>query len=112
MFEPETVPLIRQAPPLEGLDLVALPQLLTDAFATVVAARIRLRAGAPDPAGADVGGTRALLPRLAAAQEAYVALLPDRENRAAAPFVAGSAPPARHPAPGGGAGTARITPPP
>jgi hypothetical protein len=96
MFDPETVTLIRQAPPLEGLDLVALPQLLTDAFATVVAARIRLRAGAPDPAGADVGGTLALLTRLAAAQEAYVALLPDRENRAAAAFVAGSAHQARH----------------
>jgi hypothetical protein len=96
MFDPETVTLIRQAPPLEGLDLVALPQLLTDAFATVVAARIRLRAGAPDPASADVGGTLALLTRLAAAQEAYVALLPDRENRAAAAFVAGSAHQARH----------------
>jgi hypothetical protein len=91
MFDPETVTLIRQAPPLEGLDLVALPQLLTDAFATVVAARIRLRTGAPDPAGADVEGTPAMLARLAAAQEAYVALLPDRENRAAAAFVAGSA---------------------
>lgn len=95
MFDPETVTLIRQAPPLEGLDLAALPQLLTDAFATVVAARIRLRTGAPDPAGAEVEGTLALLTRLAAAQEAYVALLPDRENRAAAAFVAGSAHQAR-----------------
>jgi hypothetical protein len=95
MFDPETVALIRQAPPLEGLDLEALPQLLTDAFATVVAARIRLRTGVPDPTGADIEGTLALLTRLAAAQEAYVALLPDRENRAAAAFVAGSAHQAR-----------------
>jgi hypothetical protein len=95
VFDPETATLIRQAPPLEGLDLMALPQLLTDAFATVIAARIRLRTGAPDPAGSDVEGTLALLSRLAAAQEAYVALLPDRENRAAAAFVAGSAHQAR-----------------
>jgi hypothetical protein len=47
MFDPQTVTLIRQAPPLEGLDLEKLPQLLTDAFATLVAARIRLRTGAP-----------------------------------------------------------------
>jgi len=95
MFDPETVTLIGRAPPLDGLDLVTLPQLLTDAFATVVAARIRLRTGAPDPAGTDIEGTLALLRRLAAAQEAYVALLPDRENRAAAAFVAGSAHQAR-----------------
>src|SRR5665213_2760909 len=91
MFDPETIGLIQQAPPLEGLDLEALPQLLTNAFATVVAARIRLRTGAPDPADAEFEGTLALLNRLAAAQEAYVALLPDRENRAAAAFVAASA---------------------
>ncbi len=47
MFDPETVGLIQQAPALEGLDLAALPQVLTDAFATVVAARIRLRTGTP-----------------------------------------------------------------
>lgn len=109
MFDPETVALIRQAPPLEGLDLVALPQLLTDAFATVVAARIRLRTGAPDPAGADIGETLALLTRLAAAQEAYVALLPDRENRAAAAFVAGSAHQARRLARVGAREPTRIT---
>ncbi len=95
MFDPQTVTLIRQAPPLEGLDLEQLPQLLTDAFATVVAARIRLRTGAPNPAGADLEDILVLLTRLAAAQEVYVALLPDRENRAAAAFVAGSAHQAR-----------------
>jgi len=95
MFDPETIGLIRQAPPLEGLDLDALPQILTDAFATVVAARIRLRAGALDPSNAEVEQTLALLAKLADAQEAYVALLPDRENRAAAAFVAASAHQAR-----------------
>ena len=46
MFDPITADLIRSAPPLEGLDLKGLPRELTDAFATVVSARIRLRTGA------------------------------------------------------------------
>lgn len=95
MFDPETVDLIRRAPPLEGLDLAALPQVLTDAFATVVAARIRLRTGAPDPEGTEVANTLTLLTRLAATHEIYVALTPDRDNRAAAAFVAASAHQAR-----------------
>ena len=53
MFDPETIDLIRRAPPLEGLDLENLPRLLTDAFATVVAARIRLRTGAPEASQAE-----------------------------------------------------------
>jgi hypothetical protein len=95
MFDPETIGLIRRAPPLEGLDLENLPQLLTDAFATVVAARIRLRTGVPDASQADLEPTLTLLNRLAAAHESYVALLPDRENRASAAFVAASAHQAR-----------------
>ncbi|HEX4196213.1 MAG TPA: DEAD/DEAH box helicase [Caulobacteraceae bacterium] len=95
MFDPETVDLIRRAPPLEGLDLAALPQILTDAFATVVAARIRLRTGSPDPAGTEVEATLTLLTRLAATHEIYVALMPNRDNRAAAAFVAASAHQAR-----------------
>lgn len=91
MFDPETIALIRSAPPLEGLDLDALPQQLTEAFAKVVSARIRLRTGAPDAEQADLAETLELLSRLAATHEAYVALLPDRENRAAAAFVAASA---------------------
>ncbi len=95
MFDPETVGLIQQAPALEGLDLAALPQTLTDAFATVVAARIRLRTGTPEPEGTEVTETLALLTRLAATHEIYVALMPDRDNRAAAAFVAASAHQAR-----------------
>lgn len=95
MFDPETVELIRRAPPLEGLDLAALPQILTDAFATVVAARIRLRTESPDPEGAEVAETLTLLTRLATTHEIYVALMPDRDNRAAAAFVAASAHQAR-----------------
>lgn len=95
MFDPETVDLIRRAPPLEGLDLAALPQILTDAFTTVVAARIRLRNGSPDTEGSEVAETLTLLTRLATTHEIYVALMPDRENRAAAAFVAASAHQAR-----------------
>ncbi len=95
MFDPETVELIQRAPALEGLDLAALPQVLTDAFATVVAARIRLRTGTPEPEGTEVAQTLALLTRLAATHEIYVALMPDRDNRAAAAFVAASAHQAR-----------------
>ena len=95
MFDPETVELIQRAPALEGLDLSALPQILTDAFATVVAARIRLRTGTPEPDGTEVARTLALLTRLAATHETYVALMPDRDNRAAAAFVAAAAHQAR-----------------
>lgn len=95
MFDPETVELIQRAPPLEGLDLAALPQVLTDAFATVVAARIRLRTGTPEPEGTEVAQTLAMLTRLAATHEIYVALMPDRDNRASAAFVAASAHQAR-----------------
>ncbi|WP_377848687.1 DEAD/DEAH box helicase [Bosea sp. UC22_33] len=95
MFDPETIALIQRAPALEGLDLAALPQVLTDAFATVVAARIRLRTGTPEPEGTEVAQTLAMLTRLAATHEIYVALMPDRDNRAAAAFVAASAHQAR-----------------
>jgi hypothetical protein len=90
MFDPFTAALIRAAPPLAGLDLDGLPKRLTEAFADIVSARIRLRGGI----GEDVGSlaeTLSELRRLAGAHEAYAALLPDRDNRAAAAFVAASA---------------------
>jgi hypothetical protein len=61
----------------------------------VVAARIRLRTGTPDPEGTEVAETLTLLSRLAATHEIYVALMPDRDNRVAAAFVAASAHQAR-----------------
>ncbi len=91
MFDPDTVALIRRAPSLDGIDLESLPQMLTDAFATVVAARIRLRTGAPDTVGTEIEASMSLLTRLAATHEVLVAQLPDRDNRAAAAFVAGAA---------------------
>jgi hypothetical protein len=86
MFDADTVALIRGAPALEGLNLEALPQLLTNAFATIVTTRTRLRA-LPDETNEVIARMR----KLAFAQEAYVAALPAREDRAAAAFVAAAA---------------------
>lgn len=84
MFDPTTAALIRAAPPLQGLDLNNLPKRLTEAFADIVSARVRLR-GAPVEADDEAMlATVAKLRRIAAAHETYAALLPDRENRASA----------------------------
>lgn len=90
MFDATTAALIRAAPPLEGLDLDNLPKRLTEAFADIVSARIRLR-GATAEADEALLATVTELRRIAAAHETYAALLPDRENRASAAFVAASA---------------------
>ena len=90
MFDPVTTALIAASPQLSGLDREALPKRLTEAYADIVAARIHLRRE---------GGVRSeslneilsQMRRLAAAHEAYVALLPDRDNRNAAAFVAAAA---------------------
>ena len=91
MFDPITAELIRAAPPLEGLDLDNLPKRLTEAFADIVSARIRLRGGSADAEDEALVPTVTELRRIAAAHEAYAALLPDRENRSSAAFVAASA---------------------
>ncbi|RAZ82958.1 helicase [Mesorhizobium hawassense] len=91
MFDPTTAALIRAAPPLEGLDLENLPKRLTEAFADIVSARIRLRGATAEADDEALLATVAELRRIAAAHETYAALLPDRENRASAAFVAASA---------------------
>lgn len=91
MFDPITSALIAASPPLEGLDLDALPKRLTEAFADIVAARIRLRGEVAEGASEKLQETLLEVRRLAAAHEAFVALLPERENRAAAAFVAAAA---------------------
>tara|TARA_R110002110_G_scaffold217850_1_gene431771 strand:+ start:3780 stop:7091 length:3312 start_codon:yes stop_codon:yes gene_type:complete len=91
MFDPTTAALIRAAPPLEGLDLDNLPKRLTEAFADIVSARIRLRGAAAEADDDELRATVSELRRIAAAHETYAALLPDRENRASAAFVAASA---------------------
>jgi hypothetical protein len=92
MFDPTTTALIQSAPPLDGLDLEGLPKRLTEAFADIVSARIRMRGGGGEDEGTEaLARTLSELRRLAAAHEAYAALQPDRANRAAAAFVAASA---------------------
>jgi hypothetical protein len=91
MFDATTAALIRAAPPLEGLDLDNLPKRLTEAFADIVSARIRLRGATAEVDDEALLGTVAKLRHLAAAHETYAALLPNRENRASAAFVAASA---------------------
>ncbi len=91
MFDPITSALIASSPPLAGLDLDALPKKLTESFAEIVAARIRLRGVQSEAASEKLAATLTEVRRLAAAHEAYVALLPERDNRRAAAFVAASA---------------------
>ncbi|VXC90642.1 RNA helicase [Burkholderia sp. 8Y] len=92
MFDADTVSLIKQAPALPGLDLQNLPRRLTDAYATLVSARIRLRTVVDDqPLPDDIQKLVRDTNRLAFSQEALVSALGDRENRAAAAFVGGAA---------------------
>lgn len=92
MFDADTIALISDAPELEGLDLSTLPEQLTDAYASIVTARVRLRelAGTsqlPD----DIAALVTQMRRIAFANEAFVSALPNRGNRASAAFVAGAA---------------------
>ncbi|MBA4095634.1 MAG: helicase [Rhodospirillum sp.] len=89
MYDEETAALIRSTPPLSGLDRDRLPELLSEAFAKIAAARMRLRAGTS--VDEDVVALIGEMQRLALTNEAFVASAPTREDRAAAAFVAGSA---------------------
>lgn len=92
MFDPDTSALIAGAPELEGLNLSQLPEQLTDAYASIVTARVRLReiaaqASLPNDIEAVVRKMR----KIAFTNEAFVSALPNRDNRASAAFVAGAA---------------------
>ena len=92
MFDSVTVELISSAPALDGLDLSELPQLLTEAYTTIVSARIRLRESAVENRYTeDFIEVIRKMRRLAFTQEALVSVLAERENRAAAAFVGGTA---------------------
>lgn len=92
MFDPVTVDLIARAPPLDELDLEELPRRFTNAYAEIIAARVRMR-GLVDKQSRTEALAELIdeMRRLAAAQEAFVATDPSRESRAAAAFVAGAA---------------------
>ena len=89
MYDPATAELIRATPELPDLDRTALPDRLTEAFAQVAALRVRLRAGDSPPE--ELRSTREFARELAQTNEALVALNPNRQDRRAAAFVAGTA---------------------
>ncbi|MGH0281363.1 DEAD/DEAH box helicase [Sinorhizobium meliloti] len=91
MFDPVTTALISTGPTLDGVDLDDLPKQFTRAFADIVAARVRLRDDPEAVLSEGLVATLLRMRRLAAAHEALVALLPDRENRVAAAFIAATA---------------------
>lgn len=90
MYDADTADLIRSTPSLEGLDRARLPEELSKSFARIVAARFRLRDGGlrDDP---EIVVLIADMQRLAVTNEILVAVAPERDNRVAAAFVAGSA---------------------
>ena len=92
MFDVETVALIASAPSLDGLNLADLPQRFTSAYASIVAARVRLRdVGSADAIPDQLSTISAEMQRIASAHEAFLAVLPNRDNRMAAAFVGGTA---------------------
>lgn len=92
MFDKDTSKLIAAAPSLDGLDHEDLPKRLTNAYTSIVSARIRLRELAQAPSiSEDAQILVREMQRLAFANEAFVSAAPERENRASAAFVAGAA---------------------
>ena len=91
MFDPVTSSLIATAPPLEGVDLDELPKEFTRAFADIVAARIRMRENPDTRLSSELVDSLLRMRRIAATHEALVVLLPERDNRGAAAFVAATA---------------------
>lgn len=89
MYDEGTASLIRSAPELPGLDRESLPDQLSEAFASIVSARIALRD--IDTPSEDIQQTIAFARKLAATNEAMVTTNPERDNRRAAGFVAGTA---------------------
>lgn len=90
MYDADTSRLIQSSPALDGLNRERLPELLSDAFAEIAAARFRLRDGdATDDQ--ELIDLIAEMQRLAYTNEILVAASPARVDRAAAAFVGGSA---------------------
>src|SRR5258708_29005998 len=90
MYDADTAGLIRLTPALDGLDRSRLPEHLSDAFAKIAAIRLRLRTTGQIDSDELVGLINDMQ-RLALTNEALVSISPNRSDRAAAAFVAGSA---------------------
>ena len=92
MFDPDSVNLMNKAPELEGLESERISQTITEAYAEIVSSRIRMRELQEDEtAEIELPEVIQRMRRLAFTQEAFVASSIERENRAAAAFVAASA---------------------
>lgn len=96
MFDDPTIELIHAAPDLAGLTAEELPKTLTQAYAEIVAARMRVRELANDERGTSelldgIEHQVTTLNRLAFTQEAIASLEPESRTRRAAAFVAGTA---------------------
>ncbi|MBA8033799.1 DEAD/DEAH box helicase [Citrobacter freundii] len=92
MFDPQTTRLILDAPVLDGLKNSDIPKILTESYAQIVAARIRLRENSDDKLSTkDLEENISKLNRLAATHEALVAASRDKSHRESAAFVAASA---------------------
>ncbi|MCK6514466.1 DEAD/DEAH box helicase [Myxococcota bacterium] len=92
MFDAETVRLIQDAEPIEGLDLNQLPQILTAAYAQVVAVRLGAVNIGDGQKDAEWAENLDLLRRLADTYEGLSIFLPeDNPHRASCAFVAASA---------------------
>ena len=89
MYDPQTAALIRQTPELPGLDREGLPDALSRAYAEIASARVMLRE--EEPSLEHLSETIDFAQRLARTNEALLVASPDRENQAAAAFVAATA---------------------
>lgn len=90
MYDQSTSALIRSTPALDGLDRENLPDILTEAFAQIAAARVRFRQSA-DEIPEELQELVESIRRLAFTNEALVSVVPEREDRSAAAFVAATA---------------------
>lgn len=92
MFDAETTSFIQSAVPLDGLDLAKLPQQLTQAYASVVSARLgAVKIGAGE-IPANWQSMVSELRRIAETYEGLTIFLPEDDNhRPSCAFVAGSA---------------------
>lgn len=90
MFDPQTRILIQRVPELPELDRDRLPEELTRAFAAIVAFRLSL-ANSEEALSDELKAKLAEFRRMAATFETMVALIPSRDDRSSAAFVAAQA---------------------
>lgn len=90
MFDATTTALIRSVPPMDGVDVTRLPELLTSCFTQISAVRLRL-VDQPTESLAELVEAMSSLRRLAITLEVHAALTVDRDASDAAAFVSATA---------------------